>query len=422
MQGSIMAADSSRLLQNQKDGRRESRAIWQLGAAMFCVFVAYMPAANLASALHKETGYYANAATYALYVFAAPFAPAIVRHISGRFAFAVGALPYAIFVLANWALDAGFISRALYVVAAALNGFGATLLWTGCGVYTNDAARSFAAARGEDDTKHLGRFNAIPWSLQFVAAASSQLGCAFLLSKLSAQLVFLALGCVGLLGVVVAAALPAVVPPSAESDRQRSSGGIINLLQSAPAARWFALVFLAQGINQGFMFGTFPATVAESLGGSVESAALVMAFNAVADGAAAVGLGRLSDLMGFKHALRLGATCNLTAAALALIPLQAVASSVLVRWCMLLILAALLGCADAGWQTQGSTGIGCLLEERQEQAFALMVMLKGLGSSVSFFVGPLLNLQAKASVLLVCVALALFAISRLPHHNSAHNA
>lgn len=154
-----------------------------LSIGFFLLFSAFGTAQSLApNVLQKDglnnLGFHSLAILYFSFGFCSLFASTVVSKLGPRYSMVLGAFCYSLyigtFIIASLQAPKAALITAFYITAA-LNGFGASILWVGQGRYISECAT--------DSNK--GNFNSIFWAIYMGSALVGDLFGAFMISEVN---------------------------------------------------------------------------------------------------------------------------------------------------------------------------------------------------------------------------------------------
>lgn len=207
---------------------RHGSYVWnvaRLSAGFVFVFMAFNTAQNLESTVVSDNMLVNTslALLYGVFTFMTIVAPRLVSMMGPKAAIATGAVPYVLLVFANMAP-----SYSTFLPAFAAVGFGASILWTGQGIYMSRCAVQEAALTKASAESMTSKLNGVFWTAFQFNAAVGLLAASVLFQvmpdfKKAVNFLFLGLGilgCVGLLVLLTVESVPAGAPVADGSDEE----------------------------------------------------------------------------------------------------------------------------------------------------------------------------------------------------------
>ncbi len=380
-----------------------------------------MPTQNLLTSLNGSLGYFSLAVLYFCMASFGPVAPWAVSKLGGaKRSIAAGALTYLIFQVANVLIGIRSIpTMADYFVLlppSGILGIGACILWTAEGYYVSRVSAAVDASgtdakvqndgiQGGDQAieNTLGYVNGVVLCFLQSANLIMNLGTSALLSSgQSAVTLFLILAVASGLGFFVLTMLPSAPQLGPEPPVPgfcESFSSVLSLHRERQVLVMIPL-FIATGINQGYLFSTITGDViTPSLG--KEWIGYVMATSAAVDAFGSFALGRISDSYGRTPVLLLGGLFNI-APMIAILILGVPGNA----YALCFGAAICLGISDAVWMTMCCAMIPELVPKAQvTDTFALFTTYRSFMTAAFSLLGPFIPLNIRTWILTVVVAL-----------------
>lgn len=149
----LQAATASARAPRARLCSRASYNIWVVALSFAVIFSAYNALQNLLTTIFPTLGQVSLATLYAVAGVSVFFAPALTAALGARATMVAGAACYAVYIASLAAAAAPALARAaepLVLVASAVIGFGAAILWVALGVFItqNSTASSYATNAG----------------------------------------------------------------------------------------------------------------------------------------------------------------------------------------------------------------------------------------------------------------------------------
>jgi MFS transporter, NAG-T family, sugar:H+ symporter len=404
-----------------------------MGAGFLLLFSGYNTAqsfsatATAAAGLGSALGLQLLSVLYGSCVLTLPFCPVAVHWLGPRAAMVLGSALYAGFIVCLSLLPfqggkgsqasseadsevSASLFRGLLFLSSALVGVGAALLWTAQGQFLTRCAG--AGDRGTKPGVFWALFQASGLLGNGVATALVDAGLGF-------RFLFMVLAGFAVLGVVVLLLLRRL--PTEEVLDDDAPSGLVNETSIATAALaergesaktdtispvdltlsclrlmsdrrilLLAPMFFFTGFELSFFSGAFPLIL-----GAKDVAPAMLAF-AGGEIVSSFSMGRLSDRV--RNGRSLGVFVGLAVYAVALIlcwELKVTAKQTISFGVMMYTAAALLGAADAAWNTMLYATLGTHFgkeagasAERTTAAFTLFQIWQNIGSAVGFYYSP----------------------------------
>ncbi|EGC33987.1 hypothetical protein DICPUDRAFT_92306 [Dictyostelium purpureum] len=344
-----------------------------LGISFCVLFTAFSPTQNLQTTLNKSVGSYSLSILYAFLSVSNFISPFVINSLGERLSLIVGALAYSVYIAANIKI----LEPTLFIAAGVL-GVGGAILWTAQG--------SFVIQCSTEST--IGFNTGLFFALFQLNQVIGNLGTQQLLkAHIAIQTLFIIILSVSLFSLVGFALLgkpiktddKGVPIPKENANlpmKDRLLATII-LIKDRPI-QLLVPALLYSGISQSFFFGVFP-----SLSGA-NWLGYIMAVFGACDAIGSVLIGKLSDIIGRKILVFI---CTLFC----------IAGSILAYFVntrldnqpgYYFICAALLGFADAGFNTQLYSLIGAIYPQKGEAAAGFFKFVQSTATAIAFGYGP----------------------------------
>jgi MFS family permease len=420
---------------NTGGGKRHLINALTLSTSFFLIFFAYSTTQNLESSLIPgKLGYWSLAALYASFCVSSLFiASPIANLLPPRFALLIGGAAYIPLTAANL-----YPRWATLIPAAVVLGCGAGVLWTAQGSYLTAAASNYARSKNKEPKSAMGLFTGIFFSIFQLTQVVGNLvaGCIFMFGgqdqDQARNILFYVF-----LGVAAGGVLLFLTLGREVTDKERRGGEINQRLlverqgvnsEVAPRGSVLGRVFgnafdvlrllrdprmflmvpvcIYSGMEQSFVPGDFNADIVKQAKG-LEWIGFVMAVYGAFDALASVLLGRMADVVGKRLYLVVGfvAHGSFIAFYMTYLNLSNIATLHDDFW-ILFLSAAVLGIADACWNTFPPLMMSVFFADNAEPAFGNLKFWQSIGAICPFVWGPLLAFETKLIVLgsTLCVA------------------
>ncbi|KAK5583580.1 hypothetical protein RB653_005177 [Dictyostelium firmibasis] len=358
-----------------RNGSRYNIVILGLG---FCIlFSAFSPTQELQTTVNQNLGSDSLAVLYAFLSITNFISPFVILKLGERLSLIVGTLTYSAYIAANIKV----ITPTLYG-ASVLLGIGGAILWTAQG--------SFVIQCSTEST--IGANTGLFFALFQVNQIVGNLGTAALIDKagLANETLFLIFLGVSLLSIFAFAALGKPVKVNdkgqiVEKENQTMSIkdrllSTIVLFKDRPIQLLVAPL-LYSGISQSFFFGVFPKLLGK------EWIGYVMTVFGFCDAAGSMIMGKLSDIFGRKILVVLSTLFCISGTVLCYL-LDRLIDDQSQRIPYYFIVAALLGLADAGFNTQLYALIGVIYPKKGEAAAGVFKFVQSTATAAAFVYGP----------------------------------
>jgi len=409
-----------------------------LSVSFFFIFFAYSTTQNLESSLIPgKMGYWSLAALYASFCISSLFiASPIANMLPPRFALLVGGAAYIPLTAANL-----YPRWATLIPAAVILGCGAGVLWTAQGSYLTAAASNYARSRNQEPKSAMGLFTGIFFCIFQLTQVVGNLvaGCIFMFGGSNQDqardiLFYVFLG-VAAGGVLLFLTLGNEVT---EKERRHDAnerllyerqgvnaevaprtgsawagfGNTLDVLRLLKDPRMLLMVpvCIYSGMEQSFVPGDFNADIVKQAKG-LEWIGFVMAVYGAFDATASVLLGRMADVVGKRLYLIVGFIAHFSFIAFYLTFLNVSNIETLHDdYWILFLSAAVLGVADACWNTFPPLMMSVFFADNAEPAFGNLKFWQSIGAICPFVWGPLLSFQVKLIVLGSTLCLATLSV------------
>jgi MFS transporter, NAG-T family, sugar:H+ symporter len=372
-----------------------------VGSVFFFVFLAFNTTQNFETTVNADTGHVSLAILYSCFAFFNVISGFVVRSIGNRLSLVLGALAYAVYVASNIKV---FVP--VFYACSALLGVGASLIWTSQG--------AFLARQSTPDT--FGFISGIFWAMfQANGAVGNTIAASLLNSGQTPSFVFAVLTVMALIGTALIALL--IYPPISsvaddgvglrinnasddelvlldkdvgdgdDDERQAATNGL-----DGPKTIWQQVsgtlkmfgdetmlhlvpFMIYSGLTQQYFFGALPLLFGKQLLG------WGMVVLAICDTVGSFTMGRLSDWLGRKPVLFIGAATNVVGM------LFACFGNNDDRLYMLFLAAALFGVSDSCNNTQiyAIVNLFCRSADRSAAGFAYFRFIGALSTALAFY-------------------------------------
>jgi len=424
-----------------RNKQKESRHLLNtllLSISFFLIFVAFSTTQNLESSLIPGLlGRWSLAALYASFCVSSLFiATPIANLLPPRFALLVGGAAYIPLTAANL-----YPSWGTLIPAAVVLGCGAGILWSAQGAYLTAAASNYARSKNKEPKSAMGLFTGIFFCIFQLTQVVGNLvaGCIFMFGGDSEDearniLFYMFLG-VAALGVLLFLLLGKEV-----TEKERKSGETSDLFQQSknvnsdgeqigtPQVTSFKEVFrnvldvvlllgdprmllmvpvcIFSGMEQSFLSGDFNADIVKEAKG-LEWVGFVMTVYGAFDAVGSMVLGRMADIIGKRLYLVVGFLAHATFIAfyISVLRISNIEELAANSW-ILFLSAAVLGVADACWNTFPPLMMSVFFSDNAEPAFGNLKFWQSIGAICPFVWGPLISFELKLIILgaSLCVA------------------
>lgn len=370
-----------------------------LSASMMFVFMAFSVAQNSQTSISPSVGAISLGILYGSFTLGNTISSYIVHLIGLRFSLFIGALAYAGYVSANiYTIDI-----LLYIVSIII-GVGAAVLWTAQGQFIAQCSAAHEVANNLQPHSMIGQFNGTFFSIFQTNQAIGNLLAALLYEyQVEQSVVFSVMLGICLLGVSSMLMLPNTVG-SKQSDSERlldhqgadvpqivEPVGLIAGLKKAlaslsllkePRMLCMLAIILYSGIEQSWMYGTFPPMI-----GKKSNKFYVLAVLGAMDATSSYIMGKLSDKIGRIPILLAGTAAHGGLYCYFIIFVSreqeyGVPYDIPLGYFFLMTLALAIG--DGAFNTQIYSILGTYFKDRPAQAFANLKMFQA-GSTALFF-------------------------------------
>jgi len=343
-----------------------------LGFSFLILFMAFSPAQNLQTSLHKDMGFVSLSVLYLVFSFSNFISPFVVIYFGEKTSLIIGALAYCVYIASNIK-----VTLVTLICASAVIGWGAAVLWTAQGTVVTRSA----------PPGKLGAYNGVffgifQWAQVFgnlLAGVLGELG-------ISTAIMFIVLASIGLTSLVGFAFIRnmetsnEVVTTHRQTPSQRLSLTLKLLIHNHMWYMYIPMIY--SGVSQTYMFGIFPKEVDKYLGHIMP---FVMAVFGVANAISSLAGGWLSDRLGRLPILII---CGINFSIGSLIVFLQYLNIVPIKPYIPYIVAIFLGIADSGFNTQLYATLGELYASNAEAAFAALKFFQAGSTAVMFYVSP----------------------------------
>jgi len=381
--------------------------------ACLLLFTAYNSVQNLQSSLLGQTGYYSLMIIYiSLCITTLLFSGQVVHMIKPKWALAVGATCYVAFIIANRWPSIG----SLYPTAAIL-GFGGGILWAAQGTYLTIASSNYAESRNQTRVATMGLFTGIFFGIFQISQVIGNLISSFVLQANSTEeeggppqdqvnklmIIYIVIASVGCGALYF---LPNEESSSATEVVEESSilSKVFRVVLQLKDLRMILLlpVFFFSGLEQGFVFGSYPHDIITPAAG-VGQVGFVMAVFGGTNTIASFSMGQISDRWGNKPVVAMGYAMHLTFYLFFFLRLSDEPISWFSDRQYLLYLGAVVyAVGDACMNTFPSIMCSLFFTDDAEAAFSNFKFFQALGSVLAFALANHVDVQWK---IVLCIAL-----------------
>jgi MFS family permease len=346
-----------------------------LGVLFCLLFSAFNATQNLQSTVNEEIGNVSLSVLYIVFAFSNFFAPSIVMKIGEKWSIILGSLAYVLYIAANI-----HPMLATHIIAGALNGLGAAIIWTAQGSYLIKCS--------SEET--VGAFSGIFFGIFQFNQIIGNFSAGFLLDKLSISTfyLFIILTAVGGFSVLAFFFLrdpknfpnAEIKPPTPLKERVVKSIAVF----SEARMLLFVLIIIFSGFSQSFFFGRFPKLI-----GDLSYIGYVLACLGAADSLGSFLFGKLIDKIGSKLVMGFGVLVVLVQTSILLIvPLDTLREHM---WSFF-VLGIGFGLADASFYTTIYATVSALFKDRIEMGFAAFRFVQSASTALLFFLNSRIDL------------------------------
>ncbi|ELR13602.1 uncharacterized protein ACA1_037740 [Acanthamoeba castellanii str. Neff] len=426
--------------QAEGGGKRHLFNALILSVSFFLIFFAFSTTQNLESSLVPgKMGFWSLAALYASFCISSLFiASPIANLLPPRFALLVGGAAYIPLTAANL-----YPAWGTLIPAAVVLGCGAGVLWTAQGSYLTAAASNYARSQNKESKSAMGLFTGIFFCIFQLTQVVGNLvaGCIFMYGGSNQDqardiLFYIFLG-VAVVGVLLFLTLGKEVTekerkgtdasdrllverqgvnselvgtrPGIASRVFGNAGDVLRLLMD-PRMLLMVPVCIYSGMEQSFVPGDFNSDIVKQAKG-LEWIGFVMAVYGAFDAAASVLLGRMADVVGKRLYLIVGfiAHGSFIAFYLTFLNISDIKTLHDDFW-ILFLSAAVLGVADACWNTFPPLMMSVFFSDNTEPAFGNLKFWQSIGAICPFVWGPLISFQVKLIIVGSTLCLATISV------------
>jgi MFS family permease len=375
---------------------------------------------------------------YIGYMISCLIATTVVTRIGIRASFIISCFAYVLFIGSNM-----FSVPALSFIGAACCGLGAGVIWTAHGVYITNLATEYEIQNDLVVGSTLGTFNGIFWSIfQFARVSSTASVAVSFEEHESEKFVFVMLTIAAVLGNCLFLCIR--VPKNKHSMEGTAVGGISKVetvelgsnslevettteikstvteeivivkenpilsflnrsslanlkLISNPKLGLILPIVVYQGIALGFIFGVMP-----TLSSDPALRFFALASFSVADMVSCMVMGRLSDKIGRRHLLYVGALVHLLALGMVLL-----SNGKVFEPFPYILLAILFGLGDGAWTTLPGAIIGGFFKDKSTAAFANFRLAQAIGVTVALSYYPYVSVHGKGWIAVVTMSVGI---------------
>lgn len=340
----------------------------------------------LAPAYSADLGLASSGTLYFVYALFCLVSPAVVGWVGAKWALVGSMFGYCVYI-------ACYIEPTweTLIPASAVGGVCAACIWTAHGSYVTVIAGAYSETKGEPKAKAMGLFNGIANAVfQVLQMAGQFLGSIVLLTG-GRTVLFVGFAAAAFLSSIFMCCLrPRRELMNKKGTRSRNQllTETARLWLTCPRMRYMTLSNIAFGMLSGLQNGAYVTEIVVPSVGR-EYIGFVYSFKFFIAALVAYPLGRISDRIGRTPGMILGVVCALMACTVCLLWTRS--DSELVRWAVVLALAALFGVAVCVWATLNATIMGdfyCSTPKNVPASFANTKLWSGLTTGIYFFVAP----------------------------------
>ncbi|KAN0029755.1 hypothetical protein ACTA71_007892 [Dictyostelium dimigraforme] len=366
-----------------------------LGISFCVLFSAFSPTQNLQTTINKNIGSDSLAVLYAFLSVTNFISPFVILNLGERLSLIVGTLTYSAYIAANIKV----LVPTLYA-SSVLLGIGGAVLWTAQG--------SFVIRCSTEST--IGANTGLFFALFQVNQIIGNLGAAALIDKagLGNEVLFLIFLGVSLSSLIGFSALGKPIKMNDKGqiiEKENQTMSIKDRLLSTVVLfkdrpiQLLIVPLLYSGISQSFFFGIFPNLLGK------EWLGYVLAVFGFCDAAGSMVMGKLSDIFGRKILVVLSTLFCVSGTVLCYLLNRLVVKSQQ-QMPYYFIVAALLGLADAGFNTQLYALIGVIYPKKGEAAAGVFKFVQSTATAAAFVYGPYASLFDNAVIVSSLVVLS----------------
>ena len=250
-----------------------------LGLTFFFLFLAYNTSQNFATELKGTLGYVAVGFVYLFFAFGSVLAPWIISWLGLKLSLIIGDLAYIPFIISS-----GFDSAAFSLIAAAVLGVGAGMLWAAHGVTLTSCSETKAT---------LGLFSGIFLGLYQINQLFGNLSAALFMGKIGQKLLFIIFGIIATSSVVMLVPMRIKPQPKSTQTLKQRLFSVFIFLKNKKML-YLVVPFIFGSTEQTWIFGKFPPLAGKKYLG------FVMAAVGTIEALASPLVGKISDRFGKK--------------------------------------------------------------------------------------------------------------------------
>eukprot|EP01111_Echinosteliopsis_oligospora_P010349 TRINITY_DN3202_c0_g1_i1.p1 TRINITY_DN3202_c0_g1~~TRINITY_DN3202_c0_g1_i1.p1 ORF type:complete len:425 (+),score=92.60 TRINITY_DN3202_c0_g1_i1:7-1281(+) len=344
--------------------------VWLMSFSFCVLFFAFSSTQNLETTVNKDIGSYSLGVLYVVFALSNFISPFVVSLFGLRGALIIGAVCYTLYIAANMK-----VVFWIFMGASAINGFGASILWTAQGALITQSA-----PEGK-----LGAYNGIFFGVFQWAQILGNLSAGLMLSSgVSTFKLFLIFTCVSGSSLAGFFSLRATPRPEKVDVKERFLATLRLIGDKYMILMYLPMIY--SGLSQPFFFGLFPKTIQNTA-----SVGYIMAVFGAADAAGSFLAGYISDKIG---RLPIMIFCGLCTTGASVIMLLMTPQILVIQYKETIeyAIAVLLGIADSGFNTQIYAILGTLYPTKPDAAFAVYKFFQAGSSAILFFVGTKFSL------------------------------
>jgi MFS family permease len=354
-----------------KYGNRRFYNVLMLGFSFMTVFTAFNTTQGYMTTFHEKAGFWSLCVLYIFFAFSNLISPVVVSRLGPRMGLFLGAIPYAIFVLA-----ACFTSDAALIITAGVLGIGAAILWTAHGTFLTQCA-------GNDMGFYSGVFFGI---FQMNGILGSLIAASLLQVGLDQFWTFFILFVIAVIGVIMLCYLLPIQTHQVSSVEQTESLSMILRSTFAVLLDKRMILFIPISLFSGFSMSLYLGLIPPIIG--VKYLGWVLALFGVAEVLGSIIFGKWADLLGKRPVMLTTYAIHASALVCSFFIYSA-------QPYMFFVTMFFAGLGDAGLNTSiyAILGSANYFKSQAAYAFAAFKLIQSIAMAAGFFSGIYLTYQ-----------------------------